>query len=164
MVDAGGSTVGKDGNSTGLGNQTDLRLLGYIRSQSEVVLTSGRTARADNIKMPRTADLAILSAAGVESLTLEPKPNQRLVLLGPEQAGSYVEALSSLRNLGYQNIQLEFGVSGLAALLSEIDCCVISGRAETGVKLFQEQYGIIQSACFELEDLFVAVGSGRGRG
>lgn len=164
MVSAEGSSVGDAGNSTGLGNQTDLRLLGFIRSQSEVVLTSGKTARADNITMPRTADLAILTATGVESLGLDPKSNQRLMIIGPEQASGYREALMSLRELGYRNIQVEFGVGGLEAVLDEVDCCVISGRVATGVALFQEMHGISQNAWFELEDLFVAVGSGRGRG
>ncbi len=164
VVDKHGSSVNAFGNSAGIGNESDLALLRFIRAQSEIVLTSGKTARADDIRMPRAADLAIFTAAGVQSLRLEPKGDQSLVLIGSEQATNYLEALSHIRNLGYQNIQIEFGISGLSEVLQEIDVCVISGQDRAGVELFLEQQQIIPSQWFELKDLFVAVGSGRGKG
>jgi hypothetical protein len=114
--------------------------------------------------MPKTAHLAILTAAGVDSLALKPTGDQRLVLIGPHQAAGYSEALAFVKTLGYSSIQVEFGVTGLNAILEELDLCVISGRDSTGVKLFLEEHAINQSAWFELEDLFVALGSGRGKG
>jgi hypothetical protein len=164
VVDATGSPVGPSGNSSGIGNKTDLSLLRHVRAHSEIVLTSGKTARADSISMPKTAHLAILTAAGVDSLALKPTSDQRLILIGPHQAAGYSEALAFLKTLGYSSIQVEFGVTGLNAILEELDLCVISGRDSTGVKLFLEEHAINQSAWFELEDLFVALGSGRGKG
>lgn len=164
VVDERGSSVGKSGNSAGLGNKTDLALLRYIRSQSEIVLTSGRTARADQISMPKTADLAIFTSVGIETLNLAPSEDQALVLIGPEQASDYPAALEHLKLLGYLNIQVEFGESGLASVLSRIQLCVISSRMPAGVELFMHRHGIAKTAYFVLDDLVIAVGSGRGKG
>lgn len=163
VVDGSGSSIGPGGNSSGLGNKTDLALLRYIRSEAEIVLTSGRTARADSISMPKTADLAIFTAAGVESLALHPSDNQKLFVFGPERAKSFPEALEVVRGFGYQEIQLEFGETGFASVLDEINLCVVSGKSASGVRLFLQRHTIRQTDWFELEDLFVAVGAGRGK-
>ena len=163
VVDESGSSIGPSGNSSGLGNKTDLALLRYIRSESEIVLTSGGTARADNISMPKTADLAIFTSVGVDSLSLVPASGQRLFILGPEKATSFREALDAVRSLGYKNIQVEFGETGFASALDEIDLCVISGRRARGVQLFLDHHALAKIAWFELEDLFVALAAGRGK-
>lgn len=163
VVDEDGSTVNSRGNSAGLGNAADLALLGAIRASAEVVLTSGKTARADSIRMPRSADLAIFSAAGV-TLNLEPRDGQRLIRITSAEASSYVHALNYLSGLGYQNIQVEFGIQGLEAVIKEIDLVVISSRYPDAAQLFLRDLGISSDFHFELPDLFVAVGSGRGRG
>lgn len=163
VVDATGSTIGASGNSSGLGNDTDLSLLRFIRAQSEVVLTSGKTARADQISMPRSADLAVFTRTSVEFLGLSPKKDQQLILIGTEQAAGFPEALGFLKSLGYRNIQVEFGVTGFTSVLGQIDLCVISGKVAFGVEAFLKQHGIRQTAWFELDNLFVALGSGRGK-
>ena len=163
VVDSAGSTLGTSGNSSGLGNRTDLSLLRLIRAQSEVVLTSGKTARADKISMPKSADLAIFTKTGVDSLELVPRDDQQLILIGSEQAAGFPEALEFLKELGYRHIQVEFGEAGFESLRGQIELCVISGMAASGVELFLQKHGISQSAWFELEDLFVALGSGRGK-
>lgn len=163
VVDGTGSSIGPAGNSSGLGNKTDLALLKSIRSNAEVVVTSGGTARADNISMPKTADLAIFTAVGVEALALVPAENQKLFVFGPEKAKDFVEALETVRDFGYRNIQVEFGETGFASVLNRIDLCIISGRSASGVQLFLQNHSILQTGWFVLEDLFVAVGAGRGK-
>lgn len=163
VVDASGSTLGASGNSSGLGNKTDLSLLRFIRAQSEVVLTSGKTARSDQISMPKSADLAIYTKTGVEFLELEPKDDQQLILISSENASGFPEALAYLKSLGYRHIQIEFGEAGFSTLVAQIELCVVSGKAASGVELFLQKHGISQSAWFELEDLFVVLGSGRGK-
>lgn len=164
VVDPQGQSINGTGNSEGIGNQTDKMLLRALRANAEIVLTSGLTARADHYKMPRTADLAIFTGAGVASLELNPKPGQNLVLVDGQLASNYQSALQHLVNLGYRRIHVEFGVRGLLEILDNIELCVISSRDIAGPTAFMSTTGITQTDSFSLPDLFIAVGSGRGTG
>lgn len=163
VVDKNGLTVNELGNSSGLGNATDLALLRALRANAEVVFTSGLTARADSYRMPKTADLAIFTRAGVDNLELDPAEGKKLSLIGPDRAASYSEALEELRRLGYRKIQLEFGLMGFAELLKQIDLFLISGLESMGVNAFLQTNGLSASQTFSLSDLTIAVGSGRGK-
>lgn len=164
VVDPQGKSINETGNSAGIGNQTDMLLLRALRANAQIVLTSGLTARADRYRMPRTADLAIFTRAGVASLELNPKPGQNLVLIDGQHAPNYLSALQHLGTLGYQRIHVEFGVRGLMEILGHIELCVISSRDIAGPTAFLNATGITQTESFSLSDLFIAVGSGRGRG
>lgn len=163
VVDANGNFVNDQGTSRGIGNKTDLALLGLLRRNSEVVLTSGLTARNDAYVMPKTADLAIFTVQGVSGLHLQEKPGQRLHLIGPSTANSYSEALDATAKLGYQKIHLEFGPKGLSALLDQIDLIVLSAVEDRGVKKFAEANHLEISKTYALPDLAIALVFGRGR-
>lgn len=163
VVDGNGNFVNDQGTSRGLGNKTDLALLGVLRRNSEVVLTSGLTARNDGYVMPKTADLAIFTVQGVADLHLQEKPGQRFHLIGPPKANSYLEALDETVKLGYQKIQLEFGPKGLNALRDQIDLIVLSGIEARGVRKFAEANNLEISETYNLPDLVIALVFGRGR-
>lgn len=155
VVDRDGQVARESGSSQGIGNATDKRLLGALRSSSEVVLTSGLTARVDRYRMPKTADLAIYTRQGVSELNLEPVPPQRLWIFGESEAGDYLEALNHLLSIGYQRIHVEFGPTGFAQLKPHLDLKVISSIGNEGLERFTEQHNLSAKATFELEDLIV---------
>ena len=161
VVDSFGSAVNEEGNSKGLGNETDLELLRTLRANSEVVLTSGLTARAENYRMPRHADLAIFTAKGVQQLDLKPRAGQQLQILSPPLVNTYQEALSAIQRR-YLNVHLEFGTRGAVALRQSIDLFVISGKEQLGIELATKQLELNTAATFELPELFITLGLGRG--
>ena len=161
VVDSFGSSVNRDGNSKGLGNETDLELLRTLRANSEVVLTSGLTARAENYRMPRHADLAIFTAQGVQSLDLKPRAGQQLQILSPPLVNSYQEALSAIQKR-YKSVHIEFGTRGAVALRQSIDLFVISGKEQLGVELFTKELELVTKATFVVPGLFITLGLGRG--
>lgn len=162
VVDEDGSVVNEAGNSKGIGNETDLELLKALRAKSEVVLTSGLTARAEGYKMPRHADLAIFTAKGVSQLGLKPRAGQKLQILSPPLVTSYPIALSALKTQ-YQKIHVEFGPVGAMAVRSEIDMFVLSSMRQRGIDIFVERLDLVPTASFELSDLSITLAVGRGK-
>ena len=163
VVDAAGNFVNAEGNSRGIGNKTDLELLGVLRRNSQVVLTSGLTARRDSYVMPKTADLAIFTSQGVSELNLTEKPGQRLHLIGPPLANSYSEAQQAVISLGYSRVHVEFGVMGLKALIDQIDLLVVSSVEKVGVQKFSKAHNLQIAQIYQLPDLAIATVFGRGR-
>jgi hypothetical protein len=161
VVDDSGGFVNELGNSRGIGNQTDLELLRALRANAEVVLTSGLTARNESYRMPRHADLAIFTSAGVQGLDLKPRAGQKLQILSPPQVNSYQEALRALASR-YQSIHIEFGPTGVLAISPEIGLFVISGRKRSGIDAFIKELDLVPGETFELPDLFVTLALGRG--
>ena len=154
MVNDAGAVANEAGTSAGIGNSTDKDLLAALRSHSEIVLTSGKTARADRYRMPKTADLAVLTRSGIDELQLEPKPGQRLIILG-DQATSYLSALDQLKDLGYRNVHVEYGPTGFRQVRRDLDLTLISGVSEGGIATFAEAHSLTQLDHFELDDLVV---------
>lgn len=154
VVSPEGAIATPNGSSHGIGNATDKRLLGALRANAEIVLTSGLTARADNYKMPKSADLAILTRAGVTELELEPKPGQRLLILGAE-VGGFAGAIENLKQMGFSRIHLEYGPSGFTSVIELVDLVVISSVTETGVEVFARAHALSPRARFYLDDLVV---------
>ena len=146
-----GQTISKAGNSGGLGNRTDLQLLMALRRQSEIVLTSGATFRADEYKFPSNADLAVLTRG---SIALSVPDGRKLLTL----QSSYLESLADLRHFGYQRIHVEFGERGMKELVSAgaIDSLVLSSPSESGLELLARRFGV-NSENYLVEDLFVKV-------
>ena len=161
VVDENGEVANSSGNSKGIGNQTDLELLRSMRASSEVVLTSGLTARLEQYRMPRHADLAIFTAQGVSQLDLKPRAGQNLIILSPPIVNSYQESLRALRTR-YQNIHVEFGPRGAQSLRKEIDLFVISSTVRIGIHSFLKGLQLQETESFELPELFVTLAVGRG--
>jgi hypothetical protein len=146
-----------------LGNASDLELLKTLRRHSDVVLTSGLTARLEGYKMPGTADLAIFTSHGVSALSLNPKPSQRLLILSPPAVASYSEALSGLKDQ-YPKVHVEFGPRGFGEILGMLDLVVISSRSKIGVERFIASANLEAESYFDLPNLFVTLCVGRGKG
>jgi riboflavin biosynthesis pyrimidine reductase len=109
VVSKDGETVSELGSSKGLGNQTDLQLLKWFRSRSQIVLTSGKTAFAENYRYPSSAELAILSRSERKYSSLE-NDLSRVRFLADQ--ASYVSAVETLHSQGFQRIHTEFGLEG----------------------------------------------------
>ena len=163
VVGAEGSATSPDGTSKGLGNASDLELLKALRRNSNVVLTSGLTARLEEYRMPGTADLAIFTSHGVSELSLNPKPGQRLLILSPPAVASYSAALTVLK-AQYAKVHVEFGPRGFGEILGMLDLVVISSRSKIGVERFIASANLEAESSFELTNLFVTLCVGRGKG
>lgn len=161
VVGEAGQVVDEQGGSKGLGNQTDLELLRALRSNAEVVLTSGLTARVEEYRMPRHADLAIFTQRGVAGLNLKPKAGQKLQVLTPPLVNSYQDAINALKTR-YGRIHVEFGPTGARSIKNEIELFVISSTYEVGPAKFLEELGLVETASFLAPELFITVAVGRG--
>ena len=151
VADEFGGTVSSQGNSKGIGNETDLALLIALRRQSEVILTSGKTFRCDQYKFPRSADLAVLTS---QNLEIEAPAGQRFTLL----RNGYTSSIRELKNAGYSRIQIEYGVTGIAQLVeqSQLDALVLSSQSITGLRALSEKLGVEPNVA-ELSDLYVGL-------
>ena len=135
-ISATGKVAGSSGSSNDVSNPLDRSLLVELRRLSDVILTTGLTARAEGIRRSKHAPIVIVTnAASIEGYSddlLKPQiGNQGLffVTLGP-QARDIAAALSShgsdaevvsldslsprevlttLKNLGFAKFLLEFG-------------------------------------------------------
>lgn len=159
VVDHLGSAVGTDGNSRGIGNETDRKLLLWLRHRAEVVLTSGATAIAEDYKMPSSCDLALLTRRNEQSFSIDPN-DRKLIFLH----GHYFEGVEQLQELGYRRIHTEFGPSGFVELSqrSEVNC-YLSSQSSNGLELFASQHKLAIRSRLELPDLLIAEVAGRGR-
>lgn len=63
-VDASGSVAGKTGTSNDISNSLDRALLVELRKQADVIVTSGATARAENLRPSKHAPIVVLSQSG----------------------------------------------------------------------------------------------------
>jgi hypothetical protein len=161
VVSEQGEVITASGDSKGLGNATDLELLRTLRANSEVVLTSGLTARLERYRMPRHADLAIFTKRGVSNLDLKPKAGQRLQLLTPPLVTSYLGALRALQTR-YESIHVEFGPTGALAIKDHVDLFVVSSVHEHGAAAFLRAIDLQQSTSFIAKNLFITTAIGRG--
>lgn len=155
VVDYEGDVVNQSGSSIGIGNLTDRKLLSALRASAQVVLTSGKTARLDNYRMPKKADLAVFTDTGVEEVDLRPVSTQRLTVFGSEVATDFKAALKHIQSLGYDRVQVEFGPTGFQQILPELDLVLISSVSNSGPKAFYKRYGLMPTERFDLEDLSV---------
>jgi riboflavin biosynthesis pyrimidine reductase len=97
IVGAHGEFVDETGSSKGLSNELDRKLIGHLRRRSDVVVTGGNTARAEEYSVPSHCALAVISSSF--ELT-----DERYIRL-PNPA----EALETLRGKGFERILLETG-------------------------------------------------------
>ncbi len=151
VSDQHGNTVSTDGSSAGLGNDTDRSLLVALRRQSEVILTSGKTFRCDRYRFPKHADLAVLSNQGLD---ISVPDGQKLIL----SHQGYQQALMDLRSKGYKRVHVEYGITGIRALIEAkaIDALLLSSRHKSGV-LNLAMALKVEPILLELEDLYVGL-------
>jgi len=160
VVDESGSPVSASGTSRGLGNETDFALLMHLRRRSEVVLTSGLTARLEEYRMPSSADLAILSRSS--GYYPAEQAERKLVQLGPNPRG-YLGAITALQELGYNRIQTEFGPTGFLSIATLSSArCLLSSKSYSGIETFVSAENLSVESSYELPELVIATVSGRG--
>lgn len=151
VADENGNTVSDAGNSSGLGNETDLALLIALRRQSQVILTSGKTFRNDHYKFPKQADLAVLTNQAVEIVV----PFGRKLIIS---SGGYQETLNEISASSYEHVHVEYGITGIRSLVQAkaLDALFLSSRSESGVLALAQNLNI-QPIVILLEDLYVGL-------
>jgi riboflavin biosynthesis pyrimidine reductase len=161
VVSKAGLSINELGNSKGLGNSTDLQLLKWFRGRSQIVLTSGKTAAAEEYRYPSSAELAILSRSDRKYVYLENDLN-RVRFLGDQK--SYTSAVEALHSQGFERIHTEFGESGFFELVqSGIADGFVSSADASGITRFLESAQLTElSRHFFGADLVVCRVSGRG--
>ena len=83
----GGQTTGSDGTSDGLTGGIDRLLLAALRRSADVVLVGAGTLRAERLRMPRTATLAVATRRGDLDAAALPEPTadgRRALVLCPQ--------------------------------------------------------------------------------
>ena len=136
-IDAAGSVSGATGSSDDVSNALDRAVLVHLRKISDVIVTSGKTARAENLRASKHAPMVVLtqSGEGLEHMLNGPdaKPVTLLVPGGSLLADLHPRSvLTHLRAGECSQILLEFGPR-LIALWSEaglIDevCLTVTGQ------------------------------------
>ena len=123
VLNADGGTVGEDGTSKPLSNHLDLQLLLTLRSKSDVIVTTGKTARLENYRASRFAPLVILSRNSQnvsEVPALLDKGTPTLVLSEFPDSSLFNDVERKLRNDGSKSFLFEGGVSSLRNLVSQV--------------------------------------------
>jgi hypothetical protein len=154
VVGRHGETVGLDGTSKSLGGPADLEWLRFLRANAEVVLTSGKNFRDESYRMPRSADLAVLSRKVGEDALRAELPQRFLVL----RSGGYFEALTELHQRGYKRVHIEFGPSGLLELVKVGVPLWISSQYPEGIGKLAESMNLHVEPLVKFEDLHIALG------
>ena len=151
VCDESGNTSSSDGSSNGLGNNTDLALLVAMRRQAQVIVTSGKTLRADNYRFPKSADLAVLTNQQVDIVAPE---GQQLIVSN----SGYVQMINDLARSGYTKMHVEYGVTGIKELISRhvLDALLLSSKQLTGIRLLSKQLKV-SPIFIELDDLYVGL-------
>ncbi len=151
VCDDEGNTVNQSGSSAGLGNQTDLALLVALRRKSQLVLTSGRTFRADSYRFPKQADLAVLTN---QSIQIDIPAGQRLLT----KNSGYTKAVLELCAEGYSRIHIEYGITGIRELVAhrQLDALFLSSESLSGVDKLARNLAVTPSI-YQLEDLYIGM-------
>jgi riboflavin biosynthesis pyrimidine reductase len=63
-MDSSGNSFGITGSSSDVSNDLDRQLLGKLRALSDVIVTSGKTARAEKYRSSKHAPIAIFTSSG----------------------------------------------------------------------------------------------------
>lgn len=159
VVDNAGKSISAEGNSRGIGNRTDLELLRWLRRRSQVVLTSGITAEAEDYAYPENTELAILTNTNRSYPRLVPKLDRVRFLSNLD----FADALKALLSQGFSKIHTEFGETGFQALAVEQVQCFLSSQSQSGIHSFVQRTKLIAIDLVTLPDLHIARVVGRGR-
>jgi riboflavin biosynthesis pyrimidine reductase len=123
VIDAEGNAVGTDGTSKTVGNDTDLQLLLSLRAKADVIVTTGKTARAENYKASRFAPIAFITRHPESLATLpaiaNPGAFENVYLTSSTGDSSIFERFDrELSERGFESVLFEGGKSSLAELLA----------------------------------------------
>lgn len=91
-----GSAVGEDGTSDTLTSRVDREILGVIRAHADAVLVGAATVRAEGYLVPRSAQLAILTASGDLGEHRLSDDAERVLLVCPSDRAEEVRARAAL--------------------------------------------------------------------
>jgi len=162
VVDAEGSHIGSDGTSKSLGGEADFRFLMEFRKRSSTVLTTGKTARLENYRVPASASLVVLTRSGIDSLPRALRV-EAVRLIGDKRAISATEAVEELLTAGNLPIHLEFGPKTLTETLrTRTDVrAFISSEFESGAANFIAMNELRKVNDFRFQNLYVTEVSGR---
>ena len=151
VCDELGNTVSPVGSSKGLGNQTDLALLIAMRRQAQVIVTTGKTLRADAYSFPKRADLAVLTT---RAISLEVPKDRKLIISKSGYQGTLIE----LQTAGYQRMHIEYGITGVKDLVigNALDALVLSSIRRSGVERISAELGV-SPTIVHIEDLYVGL-------
>ncbi len=125
---AAGVFVDSNGSSRGISNRTDLVRLLDLRKLADVVVTDGETARKEGYRVPKTSDLAVITAAGYSPKSTDSNHKYIELRLNPGAA------IQRLLDEGYTRILLELGPNLVAALVDDgmIDeLCLTNSQGST---------------------------------
>lgn len=151
-----GEFVDEHGTSKGLGGPVDKQWLISLRRSSAVVLTSGKTFRAEEYRMPKKSDLAVLSKSSVDTQTLNLQPGQRVIQF---EHSSYSSAATELVRDGYRRIHIEYGPQGMRSLIEsgfEFDLW-LSGDSDKAVQLGASHLGVNAQILLRVDGLSIAL-------
>lgn len=153
-----GEFLDEHGTSKGLGGPVDKQWLISLRRSSDIVLTSGKTFRAEEYRMPKKSDLAVLSRAPVDTQSLSMQPGQKVIQF---ERSSYSNAATELARDGYRRIHIEYGPRGITALIEsgfEFDLW-LSGDSDRAVQLGASHLGVQAEILLRVDGLSIALAS-----
>lgn len=160
VVDESGETFGQTGSSDDISNGLDRAVLAKLRSLSDVIVTSGKTARAEKYKSSKHAPIAIFTRSGdldgvpaiqgqqfFTPLVIAPMASRALLeesledvdaklLTYSEQIDSWPVATAELlRHEGFQSPLLESGRDTIseylaAGVISEVCLTITHGSSK----------------------------------
>lgn len=156
VVSEDGDFVSSDGTSKGLSDSADRAWLSALRRNAQVVLTTGETFRAEQYRMPKTADLAVMTKSRIDTDHLEPRPGQRFHQLN--DLPSFGSGISELGKLGYQKVHVEFGPTGMKELLkSNLDFTLfLTGNSREALEVAAGKLGASSSHLCKVDTVFIA--------
>ena len=122
VVDSHGKTVGSDGTSKTVGNQTDLQLLIALRSKASLIVTTGKTARNEQYKASRFAPIAFItreehSLASIPAVTLQGSFENIFLSSDKPLTDAFIDFDTKLSKARFHNVLFEGGLESLGSLL-----------------------------------------------
>lgn len=136
MVFRDSLSVDSDGKSDQISWPEDRAFLAALRRNCQIVITSGRTARAEKLRMPKSAKLAIVSKSqDLTGTDIDPGHQDLVMLFGRANVADYFQ---DLRGMGVRKMQVEFGQTTMREAWSggEIDLLLLSSQGELDAYLF----------------------------
>lgn len=146
-----GSTRDSEGGSKLLGGETDLLWLRTLRSRAELVITSGKTYRAESYRMPKRADLMVFSKSEITPPVVISNDQSFIPKVGDYESLA-AEVLAAAQD--YRFVHLEFGPSTLLPIARELGVGIwVSSLSRKGIETFCEANNLSARNHLQVEDL-----------
>lgn len=153
VVDSDGDTTDEMGGSKLLGGPTDLDWLRALRRDASLVVTTGKTYRAEEYRMPKSAHLAVFSRSRLAP-PVGLDRSERFIELG--EVASISKTIQALA-LDFKRIHLELGPSTLLPTCKELGLGIwISSLERSGIALFCEKQKLAVLHEVQVNDLVIA--------